>query len=238
MTIDPQAEARDTKLNATIGIALDDDLSPTRLSSITDKVKLSPQDIFPYSPSFGKKELRVAWLREIKRKNPSFQGNTSLPIVTPGITHALSIAGYLFINLGDTIISPDKFWCSYKPIFEHDYGGKLYTFNTFKDGIFDLDAFEKKLRSTPTKKIIILFNFPNNPSGYTPTIPEAKQISGIIQNLANKGKKILVILDDAYLDHIYKKGIFQESLILKLPVNFFIPPKIPSAKRICFSKGN
>ena len=48
------AEARGKKINATIGIALDEDGSPLRLPCIEEKCKLGVKDIFPYASSYGK----------------------------------------------------------------------------------------------------------------------------------------------------------------------------------------
>lgn len=206
------AEAKGTKYNATIGIALDEDKTPTRLPSIAGKIKLPPKDVFPYAPSFGKMELRENWLANIKRKNPELITPTSLPIVTSALTHALSVIGYLFVNPEDQIILADKFWGNYRLIFEYGFGAVLDTYNTFAGNGFDLSAFEKKLADSKSQKIILLFNFPNNPAGYTPTVKEAKQLVMIIKKQAAKGKKILVILDDAYFGLVYKSGIITQSL--------------------------
>ncbi len=210
------AEAKGTKYNATIGIALDEDKTPTRLPSIAGKIKLPPQDVFPYAPSFGKMELRESWLANIKRKNPSLKTPTSLPIVTSALTHALSIIGYLFVDPQDHIILADKFWGNYRLIFEYGFEAVLDSYNTFTGYGLDLSAFEKKLENNKSQKIILLFNFPNNPAGYTPTVEEAKQIVMIIKKQAVKGKKILVILDDAYFGLVYKSGIITQSLFPSL----------------------
>ena len=206
------AEAKGTKINATIGVALKDDMVPFALSSISNKILLDPKDIFPYAPSFGKPELRSAWLEQIKKKNPSLNTRTSTPIVTNAVTHALNILGYLFINKGDIIISPDKFWGNYRLIFENGYGGVLTTFNMFKNEGFDTGSFKDCLNSIRSNKITILLNFPNNPTGYTPTEKEAEKIILIIKKMAEKCKKILVICDDAYFGLIFEKDIITQSL--------------------------
>ena len=55
------ADAKGKKINATIGAAIEDDLTPMRLKSIAKLIKLDPKDAFPYAPSFGKPELRKRW---------------------------------------------------------------------------------------------------------------------------------------------------------------------------------
>lgn len=208
------AEAKGKKINATIGIAVEDDKSPVRLQSIAENILLDPKDVFPYAPSYGKPELRKIWQEKIKEKNPSLKGKISLPIVTNALTHGLSIMGYLFVNPQDKIILPDKFWGNYKLIFENAYNAVLDTFNTFKGSGFDVQSFKKKLAEEKGKKIILL-NFPNNPAGYTPTDKEAEEIVNIIKESAEENE-IIVICDDAYFGLVYKQGIYTESLFSKL----------------------
>jgi aspartate/methionine/tyrosine aminotransferase len=89
------AEAKGKRINATIGIALDDDSTPMRLSFIADQIKLPPDSVFPYAPSPGLPKIREKWKQMIFEKNPSLADKIiSLPIVTSGLTHGLSIAGY------------------------------------------------------------------------------------------------------------------------------------------------
>src|SRR3989338_1191158 len=78
------AEAKETKLNATIGIALEEDGTPMRLQSIARNITLPPREIFPYASSYGLAELRKKWKGEIYRKNPSLKTVTTLPIPTSG----------------------------------------------------------------------------------------------------------------------------------------------------------
>lgn len=205
------AEAEEKRINATIGMVVEVDASPARLTSMAKNISLDPKDVFPYTSSYGKPELRKGWQRMIKKKNPSLKERISLPVVTSGLTHGLSMAGYLFVDPADKIILPDKFWGNYKLIFENAYNGILDTFNTFKDGRFDTDSFRRKLGREKGKKIILL-NSPNNPTGYALTDKEAKKMAEIIKESVETGNEIIVICDDAYFNLVYKKGIYRESL--------------------------
>ena len=209
------AEAKGKKINATIGAAVEDDGTPMRLASIEKHIHLDPKDVFPYAPSFGKPQLREVWKELIKKKNPSLQGKMSLPVVTNALTHGLSIVAYMFLNPGDKIILADKFWGNYRLMFENAYGAVFDTFNTFKDGGFDTESFRQKLQESSGRKIVLL-NFPNNPTGYTPTKEEAERIVEIIKEDAEKGNQMLVICDDAYFGLVYKDGIYEESIFSQL----------------------
>jgi len=205
------ADARKCRLNATLGVATRDDGTPMRLSSIDDKILLDPEDVFLYAPSYGKKNLREAWKNEIKKKNLSLKGDISLPVVTNGITNGLNRVGYLFVDPGDRIILPDKLWGNYRLIFENAFGGNLVSFNMLDEDGFDIDGLGDKLLEGEGKKIVLL-NFPNNPTGYTPTVEEARKISDVIRESAGKGDEVCVICDDAYFGLIYGEGIFRESI--------------------------
>ena len=206
------ALAEGKKINATIGIATDDHNIPLYLNSLHNHVSLDPNNIYPYAPSSGLPKLREFWNAQLKLKNPTLSGKQfSKPVVTAGITHSLYIAGYLFINENEQIISPDLFWGNYQLIFESNFGAKLTTFPIFKNRKFNTEGLSELLNTSGTKKIVLL-NFPNNPTGYTPTKDEAKSIVDILVNAAKSGKEILVLLDDAYFGLVYEDNIEKESL--------------------------
>ncbi|MBN1893985.1 aminotransferase class I/II-fold pyridoxal phosphate-dependent enzyme [bacterium] len=213
--IKQSADAKGKRIDATIGIATEDDGSPLRLESISGKIGLDPKHVFPYASSYGLLELRKTWQELILRKNPSLKERISLPVVTQALTHGLSVAGSLFLNPGDRILIPDKFWGNYRLIFENMYGAALIPFNTFKNGGFDVEALQAAL-SKEKGKIVLLMNFPNNPAGYTPTDKEASAIVQAITESAASGKDILAVMDDAYFGLVYEKGIFRESLFALL----------------------
>ncbi|MCK5282634.1 MAG: aminotransferase class I/II-fold pyridoxal phosphate-dependent enzyme [Nanoarchaeota archaeon] len=207
------AEAKGKKINATIGAAIEDDGSPMRLKSIEKEINIEPKNAFPYAPSFGRQDLRERWKEMIYEKNPALKGKEmSLPIVTNALTHGLSMIGYLFVDEGDKIISPDLFWGNYKLVFINGYGAKLNTFRLFKDGGFDANCLRNKLKEERAGKKILLLNFPNNPTGYTLKTEEVKKIVSIIKESADEGNKILVIIDDAYFGLVYENGIEKESI--------------------------
>ncbi|MFA5764195.1 MAG: aminotransferase class I/II-fold pyridoxal phosphate-dependent enzyme [archaeon] len=209
-------EASGKEINATIGMAFDEEKQILCLDSIKKNVLLTGEETFAYAPSFGLEELRKKWASEIIKKNPSIKSQISLPIVTSALTHALSIIGFLFVNEGDEIIVPDLFWGNYKFIFEKWFGTKLKTFQTFdQEGNFNISEFASVLSQGNNKKIILL-NFPNNPTGYTPTNVEADQIVKIIKDTAERGKEILCIIDDAYFDLVYEENIIKESIFAQL----------------------
>ena len=214
-TIQQANEAKGKDINATIGMAIEDNKTPMRLSAISDNVSLDPEKVFPYAPSHGIIELRKTWQNLIKEKNPSLKEDISLPVVTNGITHGLSVAGYLFMDPGDRVILPDLFWGNYRLLFEHAYDVSFQHFNTFLSDGFDTESLGIVLSENRGKQILIL-NFPHNPTGYSPTNETMEKIVAKIHESAENGNEIAVMTDDAYFGLTYKENLFQESIFSKL----------------------
>ena len=211
------AQAKGKAINATIGEAVEDDGTSMHLPEFDALVNLPTANIFPYAPSFGKPELRSLWKESIYRKNPSLNDTViSNPIATNGLTHGISMAGYLFANEGDAVLLSNHYWENYNLILENSYGAKVSTFELFENGGFNVADFSKKLNEIEGEKIIILLNFPNNPAGYTPLSVEIKEIVLEIKKLADKGKKVVVLIDDAYFGLAYEKNVFPESVFVEL----------------------
>lgn len=214
-----EAKEKAYKYNATIGIATENGV-PMHLPSIMSYINLSPADSINYAPSFGKPELRKRWKEVMLTKNPSLAGKEiSLPVVTNAITHGLSLTAEMWIDEDDVILLPDKIWGNYTLVFTVLHGAKIEQYPLFSSqGGFNLSAFEGALQGQAgeRKKIVLILNFPNNPTGYTPTEAEGKGIAEIILNAAEKGSNVVVILDDAYFGLFYDEHTMGESLFASL----------------------
>ncbi len=205
------AEAKGTEINATIGTAKEDDGSPLCLECIEEMLK-APADAFLYAPSAGVADLRRAWRDGQIRKNPGLDGKRfSLPVVTNALTHALYLAGQLFLDKGDKLILPDLYWDNYELLFAEGCGAAFTTFKTFSGQKFNVPALRRKLLASGEKKVLLL-NFPNNPTGYTVTTDEAYAIRDAVRDAAEAGKKVVVLIDDAYFGLVYEDGVFPESI--------------------------
>ena len=158
------AEAKAARINATIGIGLDDDGLPMRLPAIASRIDLDPRKVFPYASSYGLAELRQAWQAQIQKKNPSLSGPLSMPVVTSGLTHGLSMAGYLFVEEGDTLILPEVYWGNYRLVLRQNYGAAFKTYGPFDGDVYNLEGLKNHLETTQGKQIVLL-NFPTTPRG-------------------------------------------------------------------------
>ncbi|ADK80156.1 aminotransferase class I/II-fold pyridoxal phosphate-dependent enzyme [Sediminispirochaeta smaragdinae] len=213
-----EAKQKAHRFNATVGMATKGPV-PMYLKGIKDLVPgIEEQEIFPYAPTPGVPELRKLWRSEMDRKNPSLKGkNTSLPLVTSGLTHGISVVSDLFLDEGDSIVVPDMFWGNYRLIFEGRNKAKILSFPFFNDeGGLHVSALKDTLESVEGDTVALILNFPNNPTGYSPTEREADQIVAVLKSLADEGKKVLCITDDAYFGLFYEKGTCTESLFARL----------------------
>ena len=205
------AEAKACDINATVGMAFEEDGSPLVMDCFKTGVNLDKK-AFLYAGSFGLPALRKAWKEMEFVKNPSLKGKRfSSPVVTNALTHGIRVCAELFAGPSDTLVCPDLYWDNYELIFQEAVGCKVVHFNTFRRGAFDAAAMKEALLAPGAKKILIL-NFPNNPTGYTATLEDAKKIVAAVRAAASKGKRIVVICDDAYFGLVYEKGVHGESM--------------------------
>src|SRR4029077_20064662 len=95
---------------------------------------LTPGEALTYAPNAGRADLRNKWREEMIRKNPSLADKSfSLPIVTGGVTHALSLVGDMFLDRGDTVLLPDKFWENYDLLYSVRMQAQMGLFPIFSD---------------------------------------------------------------------------------------------------------
>ena len=123
-----EAGQKATRFNATIGMATSNG-QPMHLSDIYNKFaenSFKPSDLFSYAPGGGDQQLRNLWKKQMLAKNPSLAGKSiSLPIVTAGLTHGLSMLAQLFAQEGDTLVIPDLAWDNYELIFAHQVNANV-----------------------------------------------------------------------------------------------------------------
>jgi aspartate/methionine/tyrosine aminotransferase len=202
------------RLNATIGIATRGGQA-MNLAAIRERFQgLTPNEIFAYAPTAGAPALREAWKKEMLAKNPSLAGKTiSLPAAVAGLTHGIALAAELFAGPGDAVLMPDMCWDNYRLIFEDRLQAAVRTFPFFTAaGGLGLEALRQALEALGQGKVIVLLNFPNNPTGYSPSPEEARGLLGVLAERARTGQKILALFDDAYFGLFYEPGTYRQSL--------------------------
>lgn len=205
--------------NATIGTALING-TPIILPAVHKFApELSAGQLVSYAPTAGIPELRTLWKDKLYAKNPGLKGkNISLPVVVPGLTAGISFLSDLFVDEKHPLLAADPSWDNYALIVEARRNSELHQFSMFKDGKFDIDSFKAALanEAKTVGSVRVILNFPQNPSGYSPTVNEAEQIVAAVKAEAEKGTKIIVWDDDAYFGLNYEKDIYPQSLFAEL----------------------
>jgi len=208
-----EAKRKAHRFNATIGIATEAD-GPMALNSISEQLGNVPAaDAVTYAPPAGRPDLRVRWREKLLAENPSLADkNFGQPLVTSAITHGLSLAGELFLDPGDVVLMPDKLWGNYRLSYEVHLGAKIETFAFYAEdaagGGLNTQGFSERLAelSLGHEKIVVLLNFPNNPTGYMPTPAEGAALADALVAQAEQGTRLVVLCDDAYFGLFYHLG--------------------------------
>jgi aspartate/methionine/tyrosine aminotransferase len=214
-----EAKKLATRFNATIGTALEDGNAMNLEVVMRHVDDLSPNETLLYAPSPGVDELRNAWREKILADNPTLRHKPmSLPVVTSGLTHGLSVLADLFIDAGDVLLLPDKIWGNYKLIFAVRRHADIRQYPFFHEGGFHIDAFRQALRAACAErdKVVVLLNFPNNPTGYAPTVREGEAIAEALIEAAEAGTNIVAVTDDAYFGLFFEAEVMRESLFTRL----------------------
>jgi len=214
-----EADQKAKRFNATIGMAYEEG-EPLILDAIRAALpSLTPYESVAYASTAGVPELRKRWKAALEDKNPSLRGKVfSLPVVVPGLTAAVSYISDLFLDPGDVAVVPDLHWPNYRLVVESRRTGVGLTYPLFAGQGFNVEGFEARLRegAKNRRKVAAILNFPNNPTGYSPTLAEAERIVETIGRVADEGSDVLVVTDDAYFGLQYEEGILRESLFGRL----------------------
>ena len=210
------AEAKEfaSGANATTGMACVKG-KPVMLNPVQKHLPLlSAAESVAYAPTAGNPVLRELWKQKLIEKNPALADkNFSLPIVVPGLTAGISYLCDLFISENDVLLAGDPSWDNYALIIKARRNAQFLQFPMFSGQRFNLDAFRAVMNEeSKMGKVRVLLNFPQNPSGYSPSVSEAREICSIIRRAAEKGAYVTVWCDDAYFGLNYEKDTEQQSL--------------------------
>ncbi len=184
---------------------------------------LPPSGLFSYAPILGSADFRSAWREWILEKlKPSGNGLDALmttPAVAPGVTGALAIVTEMFLSPGEAIILPDRYWENYDNVIVSNVGARIVTYPFYGDDDFNVEALKEAVEESLSSqgKAVVLLNFPNNPTGFTPSVATARRIAAAVEEAAVEADKwAIVICDDAYEGFYYDGDCLQYSLFAEL----------------------
>jgi aspartate/methionine/tyrosine aminotransferase len=220
LTQSAEAKEKAHRFNATAGIAKEKNKT-MRLDTVMRMInELHPSESLTYAPSYGLPELRQLWRTKLYNQNPSIKNNNiSLPVVSCGITHGISVFADVWVDPGDVIILPEPMWGNYNMIFQVRKGAVITNYPIFGEGgTFNLAGFENLVKTEAKRrgKIIVMLNFPHNPTGYTITEQEGDAIARVLIETAEAESHVIAVTDDSYFGLFYEDNTIKESLFAKL----------------------
>jgi aspartate/methionine/tyrosine aminotransferase len=206
------------------------DWLPCYINEISEYTQLPIKEIVPYSSIGGLSETREIWKQWVinkanydKEKEIAFikriEKYITNPIITAGVTNGIFQCCALFLNPREYIIAPNKRWGNYDNIIDKFIGAKIKAFEFFKDQHFNLGSLESAIKEVAQgqSKIVIILNFPNNPTGYMPSKIEVKEIVALLREQQKVQKKPFVVLvDDAYEPYVYTENAANRSIFYEL----------------------
>jgi aspartate/methionine/tyrosine aminotransferase len=167
------------------------------------------------SPIEGLPEVRELW-RERQRRSAPQGAPSSLPLVTAGLSHGISLVADLFGGEGKAVAVPSPFWGNYRQAFALRTGARVLTAPAYVDGRYNPRAIADALAGLPEGEPAVgMLNVPSNPGGYTPDREERR--ATVESLLAETGRRPLVVVcDDAYAGLVFEPEIPRESLFWDL----------------------
>lgn len=167
------------------------------------------------SPVEGLAEVRRRW-REWQRRSAPATVASSLPLVTAGLSHGLSLVAELFGGKGKAVAVPSPFWGNYRQAFALRTGARVLTAPAYVDGRYNPRAIADALAGLPDGEPAVgMLNIPSNPGGYTPDREERRATIASLLAEAER-RPLVVICDDAYAGLVFAPEIPRESLFWEL----------------------
>lgn len=175
----------------------------------------------------GTRAFRDGWKRWIGGKAaggdfahpaPIVERLTS-PVATTGVSGALCAVGLMVLDPGDRVLVPDRRWDGYDTTFTGVCGARLEAVRLLEDGALALDHWRAAILDVAATqaRVVLVANFPHNPTGYVPTEAEADEFAALLVEAAEStGKAIVVLCDDAYEGFVYAAGRSRWSIFYRL----------------------
>lgn len=183
-------------------------------------------------PSQGSPEVRRLW-REWQRRGVDPALPSTLPLVTVGLSHGLSLLADLFGGEGRAVAIPSPYWGNYRQAFAVRTGSRVLTAPAYVDGCYNVRAIAEALSGLPDgEPAVAILNLPSNPGGYSLTSAEREAVRASLVEVAER-RPLVVVCDDAYAGLVYEPGIPRVSLFWDLIGSHsnLVPVKVDGATK-------
>lgn len=203
--------------------------------ALAEAFRLSEEDLdraLLYTPAEGIAEVRRLW-RKWQRRTADPSLPSTLPLVTAGLSHGLSILADLFGGEGRAVAIPRPFWGNYRQAFALRTGSKVLTAPGYVNGSYNVYATAEALSGLPEgEPAVALLNFPSNPGGYSLSPAERQAVRASLVEVAQR-RPLVVVCDDAYAGLVYEPDVPRDSLFWDLIGSHsnLVPVKVDGATK-------
>ena len=197
-------------IDATIGVLCNEDAQFVNFKTVSEVYKNLPDnEIAAYASSFSGDPKYLECVKEVvlgKNYRENFRGSFIDAVATPGGSGAVSNTIWNYVDKGEKILIPDWMWESYK-IMSEEFGVKYELYSLFdENGAFNLDDFKQKAKKIVEEqgKVLAIINDPcHNPTGYSLSMDEWKELRDFFIKIASMGE-IILLNDVAYIDYDFR----------------------------------
>ncbi|MGI6679198.1 MAG: aminotransferase class I/II-fold pyridoxal phosphate-dependent enzyme [Dehalobacterium sp.] len=200
-----QQVGREKVVNASIGAIYDDQEQFATFKTVENYLKqIKPEELMNYAPIAGIPEFLQAAI-DITFQGNMPEGTFARAVATPGGTGALRHVFYNYLEPGQKVLIPDWHWGNYRNI-ASEHGRNFDTYSLFdENNHLNVSSIREKVKATLQEQdnLVLLFNSPgHNPTGYSLTEADWMQVIDLLKECAeDKSKKIVLLLDIAYIDY-------------------------------------
>ncbi|MCP1223487.1 aminotransferase class I/II-fold pyridoxal phosphate-dependent enzyme [Sebaldella sp. S0638] len=197
-------------IDATIGVLCNEDAQFVNFKTVSEVYKNLPDnEIAAYASSFAGDPKYLECVKEVvlgKDYKEEFKDSFIDAVATPGGSGAVSNTIWNYVDKGETILIPDWMWESYK-IMSEEFGVKYELYSLFnEEGTFNIADFKQKAEKIIEKqgKVLAVINDPcHNPTGYSLSMDEWKELREFFIKASSKGN-IILLNDVAYIDYDFR----------------------------------
>lgn len=215
---------KDKVVNATVGAIMNNEEQLACIPTVAKLLREIPiNEMIAYAPISGLPQYLDAAI-DLAFADHKPEAYFSA-VATAGGTGVIHHTIWNYSEIGDTVLTSDWFWGPYN-VLCNEAKRKLDTFALFDEKQrFNVGAFEQKIAEILQKQdsIVAIINTPaHNPTGYSLTDAEWESVLDACKAQAkNPAKKIILLVDIAYIDYAGEKNASRKFLRLfsNLPKN-------------------
>lgn len=194
-------------INASVGMFFDENGQIGGFPSVIEAIRELPDmSILPYPSVDGGKEFKENVIsRTFGSYEKKIRENMFVDVcATPGGSGAISATFSVYAKPEDYVFVSNIRWQYDRFADRADL--KIYEHNLFKEEGFDIKSFTDELKKLCSiqKQVIVIINDPcHNPTGYTLSDDEFKEIMNVLNSLTKND--IIFLYDIAYLEYTNEK---------------------------------